>query len=682
MSELNKYYDLKLLDVPYNNSLEHIIDLSKICDIKIKHYYDKYIEGNLLDNDEKESIKIIEDSEVYIVNRVKASIKKNIFLPLEYIRKVYGLEDFQYNGLVFSIMPYISVEYENIYELINNSKNIVYPYFETLINLFQLEKSKYNNMLYLKNSKSGYFKYAFDIDGEIEMSTVMKPTKHLVDFVLEKNYFSTIENSHTFFPEMKCKKIFKNLDRYYEGIKSYIESNCKTPLIIKGSEGIGKKLILRNCSRELNMPITFISREDLEKFSINSIISKLIIDQSLLVIKGVKEINHNLQEVISLATSIDKRVILLSDSLECDEEKEKDFIVLTIDNPSKIENEKMWCIEFPQLKTDTISWLCNRFRYSYGDIEKIVNKTKEAQHIYDSDLDDLVKIISKDYFRSSLGDLVVYIKPSYDWDDLIISSNSKKQLKDACNYVSYKNIIYEEMGLDKKISYGKGLNILLKGSPGTGKTMAAQVISKHLDMELLKVDLSQIISKYIGETEKNLNNIFNRCSNSGVVLFFDEMDSLFSKRTEIKDSKDRNSNLEISFLLQKLEMYEGVVVMATNLLENVDDAFRRRIQHIVDFQVPSIDQRQIIFQRLLDNKIPFGESLDIQFVSKFELVGAEIKNVVIDSIFSAVGNGEELNNKHIILSTYKELEKQGKNPRLKDFGKYSYFIEEYYENYN
>jgi SpoVK/Ycf46/Vps4 family AAA+-type ATPase len=351
---------------------------------------------------------------------------------------------------------------------------------------------------------------------------------------------------------------------------------------------------------------------------------------------------------------------------------------INMDMPVASDNKNMWKAESENLSDEVIDWLCNRFRFTYGDIIEICSGIdKESRN-----LDETIKSVSRDYFKESLGDLVTSIKSPYTWDDLVVTKNVKKQLLNACSYVKYKNIVFEKMGLNAKVSYGKGLNILLKGAPGTGKTMAAQVIANHLDMELYKVDLSQIVSKYIGETEKNLNKIFDTCEGSGAVLFFDEMDALFSKRTEVKDSKDKNSNLEISFLLQRIEMYEGVVIMATNLLENVDEAFRRRIQYIVEFQIPTQNQRERILLNLLGGKLQTSEELDTKFISNFEIVGGEIKNIVLDSIFSALGNDDLLNNKYLILSTYRELEKQGKNPRMKDFGKYSYYIEEHYENYN
>lgn len=176
----------------------------------------------------------------------------------------------------------------------------------------------------------------------------------------------------------------------------------------------------------------------------------------------------------------------------------------------------------------------------------------------------------------------------------------------AVNHIKYKNKVNGEWGFDKKLPYGKGLSVLFYGPPGTGKTMAAQVIANELGLELYKVDLSQMVSKYIGETEKNLSELFNEAQYSNAILFFDEADALFSKRTEVSDSKDKYSNVETSYLLQKIEEYEGIAILASNYLVNFDDAFKRRIKFIINFQMPGPEMRYKLWRKMFPKEAPTG----------------------------------------------------------------------------
>lgn len=252
------------------------------------------------------------------------------------------------------------------------------------------------------------------------------------------------------------------------------------------------------------------------------------------------------------------------------------------------------------------------------------------------------------------------IAPCFEIDDLILPEKQKWLLEHICHTVSSKKEVYEQWGFGRRIPYGRGVVVLFAGPPGTGKTMAAQVLSKKLGMPLYKIDLAQIVSKYIGETEENLRVIFDEAEKSNIILMIDEMDALFGKRTKTKDSHDRYANMETSYLLQRIESYEGIVVMATNLLKNIDDAFMRRISFILHFPFPSSDIRKKIW-RSLTSELPVDAGVDFDmYAEKFEISGGLIKNVVLKAAFLAAAENRPLNNSHIDNSMKNELSKQGK----------------------
>lgn len=263
--------------------------------------------------------------------------------------------------------------------------------------------------------------------------------------------------------------------------------------------------------------------------------------------------------------------------------------------------------------------------------------------------------------NQKLGELAVKIEPRYGWEDLVLPGDKLAHLKEICSQVKHRYRVFGEWGFDKKLSHGKGLSMLFSGSPGTGKTMAAQVIAGELQLDLYKIDLSGVVSKYIGETEKNLAKIFQEAETSNAILFFDEADALFGKRTEVSDAHDRYANIETSYLLQKMEEYEGVVILATNLRENMDDAFLRRIRFIVEFPFPDEASRFKIWQTHFPKEAPLSEKIDYEYLSReLKIAGGSIKNIVLNSAFLAAANGGVINMEYILHGAKREFEKIGK----------------------
>ncbi|MCK4819362.1 ATP-binding protein, partial [bacterium] len=280
--------------------------------------------------------------------------------------------------------------------------------------------------------------------------------------------------------------------------------------------------------------------------------------------------------------------------------KKDAFIRLDIPLPTYSIRKRMWessldTIQPLSLDVNTDA-LANKFRFTGGQIQDAIADARNIALMRDSG--DNFKITSSDFYQScraqsnqKLSEMARKIKPHYSWADIVLPSDKLQQLKEICNYVKYRQRVYEDWGFDKKISLGKGLNILFSGPSGTGKTMAAEIIANELKLELYKIDLSCVVSKYIGETEKNLSKIFKEAETSNAVLFFDEADALFGKRSEVKDSHDRYANIEINYLLQKMEEHKGIAILASNFRKNIDEAFTRRMHFTVDFPFPDEEYR-------------------------------------------------------------------------------------------
>ena len=257
-----------------------------------------------------------------------------------------------------------------------------------------------------------------------------------------------------------------------------------------------------------------------------------------------------------------------------------------------------------------------------------------------------------------LGDLAHRVPAAYTWDDVVMPAAQKRLMQQACGHIRYQYRVYHQWGFEKKVTYGRGLSILFAGAPGTGKTMCAQVIARQLNMEMYKINISQIVSKYIGETEKNLQAVFAEARNSNCILFFDECDALFGKRSEVKDSHDRNANVEVAYLLQQIEEYDGVCILATNLIGNIDEAFMRRITYVVHFPFPDRRMREEIYRHMMPEAAPLSDDIDWGFLAeKFELSGGHIKNIVLTAAFMAAGENSPISMRHLLRAAVGELKK-------------------------
>ena len=324
-----------------------------------------------------------------------------------------------------------------------------------------------------------------------------------------------------------------------------------------------------------------------------------------------------------------------------------------------------------------IADLADCYEISFSKIRVAVQETaKKARWnrrevIENSELKEQLRHMGE----TGLMDLAVYIPPVYSMEDLEIDETQKDVLISACNRFRIRNRVEKKYGIKRSGAYGNGVSVLIGGPPGTGKTMAAQVISKELSLPLYRVDLSQIISKYIGETQKNLNEIFEQAKKTNVILFFDEADALFAKRTEVNDSNDKYSNAETAFLLQKVEGHSGMTILATNLMSNFDLAFMRRITYVVRLGKPDEQTRLALWKSILPDGVKLSKDIDFEFFARnFDLSGSEIKAVLYNAMYMAAVEDRPLGNGDLVRSIRIRSEKHGTMNDLAEFGPYAGYL--------
>jgi ATP-dependent 26S proteasome regulatory subunit len=308
--------------------------------------------------------------------------------------------------------------------------------------------------------------------------------------------------------------------------------------------------------------------------------------------------------------------------------------------------------------------LANRFRLTPGQIHDAAAWAAQQHAMQDGaqaiTLTDLFAACRSQSYHK-LGELAVKVEPHYGWEDLVLPAGKLQQLKEICDQMLHRYRVFGEWGFQRKLSHGRGLSVLFAGASGTGKTMAAEVMAHVLQLDLYKIDLSGVVSKYIGETEKNLAKVFQEAESSNAILFFDEADALFGKRTKVSDAHDRYANIETSYLLQRMEAYEGMVILATNLRENMDEAFTRRIRFIVEFPFPNATHRKLIWQTHFPREAPVDADLDYEWLAQqFQITGGNIKNIVLNAAFFAAADGGVIGMAHVLRGARREFEKIGK----------------------
>jgi SpoVK/Ycf46/Vps4 family AAA+-type ATPase len=272
---------------------------------------------------------------------------------------------------------------------------------------------------------------------------------------------------------------------------------------------------------------------------------------------------------------------------------------------------------------------------------------------------------------SRLGELASHLDPAYAWDDLVLPERQVDLLRSISAYLRHRDQVLSEWGYEVTVSRTQGLKVLFAGESGTGKTMAAQVLGAQLGLDLFRVDLATIVSKYIGETEKNLERIFTAADGSNAILFFDEADALFGKRSEVSDSHDRYANIEVAYLLQRMEAYPGAVILATNFRRNIDDAFVRRLDFLIDFPFPEADDRRRIWRLVLPAAAPLGDDVDFDFLAeRFKLSGGAIRNCSLAAAFRAADEGSRIEMRHLVRAVAQEYGKQGRLTLETDFDRF------------
>ncbi len=318
-----------------------------------------------------------------------------------------------------------------------------------------------------------------------------------------------------------------------------------------------------------------------------------------------------------------------------------------------------------------------KFRLSLDQIGAAAEVSRIAARSRGSDAPDHVELDRGARYASvsSLGELAARLDAAFHWADLVVPERQQVLLRSISAYLRHRDRVLSDWGYEKTVARTQGLKVLFAGESGTGKTMGAQVLGAELGLDLYRVDLATVVSKYIGETEKNLEKIFSAADGSNAILFFDEADALFGKRSEVSDSHDRYANIEVAYLLQRMEAYPGAVILATNYKRNIDDAFIRRLDFVVDFPFPEAEDRKRIWALVIPDEAPVEDDVDLDFLAtQFKLSGGAIRNCSLAAAFQAADEDTAIGMPHLVRAVAQEYAKQGRLTLEADFARFHEFV--------
>jgi ATP-dependent 26S proteasome regulatory subunit len=351
-------------------------------------------------------------------------------------------------------------------------------------------------------------------------------------------------------------------------------------------------------------------------------------------------------------------------------------LVFELEEPDFEERRRLWQTLGEGMVSESMADdLANRFILNSGQIHDAVVMARDHHFLREGrngalTADDLLEA-ARAQSDQNLGKLATRVRAAHTWKDLVLPAATLKQIREISAAIRFRHHVYSSWGFDQRLVSGKGLKVLFSGAAGTGKTMTAGIIARDLGLDLYKIDLSGIVSKFIGETEKNLDRIFRAAQSGNAILFFDEADALFGKRSEVKDAHDRYANIEVAYLLQKMDDHDGVVILATNLSKNLDEAFSRRMHYVVEFPLPNAAHREQLWRGMFPPQAPVADDVDFKFLSdQFALPGGDIRNVVLSAAFLAAQDGTAIHMRHLVPSLGRLMVKKGKVPSATEFKQY------------
>lgn len=646
----------------------------------------------------------------HIYQKTAASLRKGTALYLPLLANIFELNNFEIDTVVICLAPEMDLKYEKLYAYLQDDVTRKRPTVRLILDLLCRSFQEEVTARAYFSPQGSLFRYqllqCIEATHDKASSFLARPLKadeRIVQFLLGSSqvdsriaaFVKMLEPRTDTPPPMQDETLQKRL---LSLTQDYLEKKLgkgKLVYFLQGSCPLERRAAAAAISREINLRLLLVDLEALSNANLPMEMAMQLAFREGLLQPAAVYVEHCDRLLADDEKSVYARKLLFeaieelswltflagSSAWQPPEDFVQRHIFIRMEFPASTygKRKQIWETYLSNGRTAVsppdLTALANKFRFSTGQIQEAFHTARNFAiacnaadyKITINDLYQACRMLS----NQKLNHYAQKIRPKFTWDDIILPDDRKMQLRETCQWVKHHHVVFGEWGFERKLSLGKGLNILFAGPSGTGKTMAAEIIAGELELDLYKIDLSMVVSKYIGETEKNLNRIFEEAATSNAILFFDEADALFGKRSEVKDAHDRYANIEINYLLQKMEEHEGIVILATNMQKNLDEAFQRRLNFTVEFPFPDEEHRRRIWRNVFPAAAPLGTDIDFYFLAKrLKLSGGNIKNIAINAAFLAAENSGTIGMEHIILATKREFQKLGKLCVKSDFEQY------------
>lgn len=633
-----------------------------------------------------------------IAERAEKTIEQGIELPFYSLCRKLDFEPFTVFCFACGILASTQTDYAGVFQVINENGNLSLPTIESAARLYYGTSFSITGAYGDMSVGLEQLQPILDIrvNASMPFSTVVTPDKRIIDFLFGKHPLKLDENYIRFFkmltddapldPIMANKGQLEAMEiSYNEGVRIFS---------FYGDEGSGRKFFIKQFCRKNNMRAIALNCKKLFVYDFNfvekalwAVTRECILTNSCCCLDELTFREDEKEKFLgymdlALAKLVSKGLLvyaLSKEKMPMRDITKEEFTELEIPTPTNQEREECWKLfskDYALDKDVDLLEMATKFLFTPG---KIKSALANARSLATMNKDILIPRATlfqgcNNQMSSELTQKATKVKANFGFDDIVMNRDQRETLEHAIDQMNFRKQVYDNWHYTKKYPYGRGLSVLLFGAPGTGKSMCAQVIAHELNLELYRVDLSKVIDKYVGETEKSISMIFREAKKCNVVLFFDECDTLFAKRSDDGGSNQASNNNKTALLLQEVEAYDGVSVLATNYKHNIDPAFFRRMKYIVEFQFPNADTREMLWRTTIPKDTPLAEDVDIRFLAeKFEFAGGNIKNCILNAAFLAAadGDGKEVHMKHYLQAIRYEYVKTGKVFTRSDFEPYA-----------
>lgn len=601
---------------------------------------------------------------------------------LQFLSSTFDLTSFELGILLAALLPRLSDDYCQLpYGGLQDGVSRA-----VLVRLFSGSQIKYHLLQAALHPASPLFQFALLSETQIGKGSTMAQSYVIHESVWQ--FFcgnGTLSSQrYAFYQRVECGNVAWSPPELVSALSCTASSFLNIPapvVVIEGRERDGREQALVSILAAEERTVSRFDVSDMHELSVEKqkqittdIVRDTLLDNAVLILGRFSEPETGKSSVIRILEKLLPQVclplfILPATPAEVPEFRILPYVYLAMPSPSledKVRGlQAAWPDPFDDEEEQVVRALAQRYHFSPADVSRLVIEAGYYRALKDSLTLSVAHLHSALSYRSRMnfGKLAQRIIPRRSFDDLVVSPELQGQLKEILSTIRLKEAIINEH-FQRKTGAETGVSVLFYGESGTGKTLAAEVIAHHLGVDLIKVDLPNVVDKFIGETEKNLSRIFDLAQADSGVLFFDEADALFGKRSETKDARDRHANIEVSYLLQRLETYPGLVILATNNRSHLDSAFNRRFTFITRFTYPDIVLREDMWRSIWPSTLNVAEEVDIaSLAARSELTGANIRNVALLATVLAVDAGaEKIQLYHIEQAINRELAKLGRLP--------------------